>query len=66
MQHRIGVVESGGFTGKKIILPVGKNPSDSVWLIEEGRFMGDQPIYHKACLMHEKFVEEEGCEECNK
>lgn len=58
MKHGgIGVIEEGKLKGRKFIIP-------GEVLVEKGTFIGGQEQYHKACLIHQEFIPDQGCPKC--
>lgn len=58
----IGVIQTGKFTGKRIVLK-DKQPTDRMWLVEESRFPNGAAVFHKACLHCEEFIGDT-CDTC--
>lgn len=53
-----GVIEDGMLKGRQFIIP-------SVVYVERGQdVMGVK--YARACLIHQKFIPDQGCEDCKK
>lgn len=60
MKHGgIGVIEEGLLKGKSFIIP------SEVW-VERGTHASGLPIYAKACLIHQRYIVDQGCPECAK
>lgn len=52
-------LQSGKFKGRKMILP-------DVVLVSQGKFIGGGEHFSKFCLKHDKFIPDNGCDECKK
>lgn len=52
-------LQSGKFKGKKMIIP-------NVVVVENGKFLNGAPQFSKFCLKHDKFIPDNGCDECKK
>jgi len=69
MKTLIGIIESGKFKGKRIILgekgKIDKNATE--WWIEDGTFLDGSPKFVRACLKHEILnIPSSGCPKCKK
>ena len=56
----LGIIETGGLKGKKIILEPRINLEDNEWLIEDGRLFG-KPKFSLHCLVCEIPIPSSGC-----
>lgn len=58
------VIEEGAFKGLKMLLPTKDlNKPVHYALVEKGVMFGN-PHFHSACLIHEEFTSDQGCEKC--
>jgi len=67
MPNLIGIIESGKFKGRKIILDekgkINKNAKE--WWIEDGVFLNGVPKFTRACLKHDLLnIPSSGCPKC--
>ncbi len=53
----IGRIENGKLRGRKFIIP-------SVVYVQKGMHLSGQPEYSRACLIHEQFIRDQGCDAC--
>lgn len=61
---KLGVIESGSLTGKKVILEPRTDLPQNIYLVESG-MSPIGPSYEHWCLACETQVPTEGCERCN-
>lgn len=52
-------LQEGKYKGRKMILP-------STVLVSNGKFLNGSEQFSKFCLKHDKFIPDNGCDECNK
>lgn len=52
-----GVIEEGALQGRKFLIP-------ATVFVEKGTFMNGQPEYARACLVHQRFIPDQGCDKC--
>lgn len=57
MHQEFAVIQSGKFKGRKMVVP--KDQSDTVVVVERA-----PDKFQKACMIHEKFIQDQGCHEC--
>lgn len=67
MKTLIGIIESGKFKGRRIILgkkgEIDKKATE--WWIEDGVFLNGSPKFVRACLKHERLnIPTSGCPLC--
>ena len=67
MPNLIGIIESGKFRGRRIIL--GKRESmdrcAKEWWVEDGTFLGGGPKFVRACIKHDILdIPLSGCPKC--
>lgn len=56
-KSKLGIVQSGAFTGRHIILP--SLPQQRWVFIERGA-----DNFYRACLVHEDWIADQGCDKC--
>ena len=59
---QLGVIEDGGWKGRKIILSPRVHLKQNEYLVEKGVFFNGAPEFSKACLACLEFIPNEGCE----
>ena len=64
---KLGIIESGKFEGRKIILGKDIDKKATEWWIEEGVFLNGSPKFVRTCLKHELLnIPISGCPKCKK
>lgn len=61
---KLGEILDGTFRGRKILLSPRVNLKENEYLVEKGLFLNGSPEFSKACLIHEVFIPDNGCEQC--
>ncbi len=65
--NKMGLIESGKFKGRRILLKDKVNPNQAEWWIEDGVFLNGAPKFTYACIKHELLnIPSNGCPECKK
>lgn len=52
-------LQTGRYKGRKMIVP-------NIVLVSQGTFIGGSEQFSKFCLKHDKFIPDNGCDECQK
>jgi hypothetical protein len=52
-------LQNGKYKGRKMIIP-------NVVLVSQGKFVNGGEQFSKFCLEHDKFIPDNGCDECKK
>lgn len=58
---KLGIIEEGKLKGLKLILEPRKDLKDNEYYVEKGMLNG-QHEFSKACLICEKFIPDQGCQ----
>jgi hypothetical protein len=61
---KLGVIESGALSGKKILLEPRDGLMDNEYMVEQGPFLNGAPKFSKFCLICERAIPDNGCPFC--